>query len=226
MSKYKIIVADDQTLMRDGLKTILDLEDDMEVIGLAENGEEAYNLVKELTPDIVLMDVQMPQMSGVESVRLIKRDFPHVIVIMLTTFDDEEYIIETLASGAVGFLLKDMPGDRLINAVRDAAKGQMMLPSAVAIKLATRLSIDRNIYDMKGKRLSNSTMSISMEEFSDREKEIIYYMIEGLNNKQIAEKIFIGEGTVRNYVSNIYNKIGVNDRTNAIIYLSKVLKIN
>lgn len=224
MPKYKIIVADDQTLMRDGLKTILDLEDDMEVIGLAENGREAYNLVKELSPDIVLMDVQMPQVSGIESVKLIKRDFPDVIVIMLTTFDDEEYIIETLTSGAVGFLLKDMPGDKLIDAIRDAAKGQMMLPSAVATKLANRLSLDRNIFNVRDTRLSSSDISISIGEFSDREKEVIYYMIEGLNNKQIAEKIFIGEGTVRNYVSNIYNKIGVNDRTNAIIYLTKAFK--
>ncbi len=223
MSKYKIIVADDQTLMRDGLKTILDLECDMEVIGLAENGEEAYNLVKELSPDIVLMDVRMPLMNGVESVKMIKKDFPDVIVIMLTTFDDEEYIIDTLANGAEGFLLKDMPGDKLIDAIRDGAKGQMMIPSSVAIKLANRLSLDSTPYNMKN-IATNKNISMGIEEFSEREKEVIYYMVEGFNNKQIAEKLYIGEGTVRNYVSNIYNKIGVNDRTNAIIYLSKALR--
>lgn len=123
-----IIIADDQTLMRDGLETILSLEDDMTVVSTANNGEQVYNLVKEHRPNIVLMDIQMPIQDGIRSSEAIKRDFPETVILILTTFSDEDYIVEALVSGASGYLLKDMPGDKLIDSIRDAAKGQLMMP--------------------------------------------------------------------------------------------------
>src|SRR5690606_5811789 len=119
MRKLRIVVADDQTLMRDGLKTILELEDDMEVVGTAGHGREAYDLTAALAPDLVLMDVKMPLMSGVECTRRIKEDFPATNVLILTTFDEEDIIIEALANGAIGFLLKDMPSDKLVETIRE-----------------------------------------------------------------------------------------------------------
>lgn len=114
MEKTRIIIADDQTLMRDGLKTILELEDDMDIVGIAEDGRQAHELVLELRPDLVLMDIQMPEVNGIEATKMIKRDFPNTIIMVLTTFDEDEYILEALRHGASGFLLKDIPGDKLI----------------------------------------------------------------------------------------------------------------
>lgn len=212
MKKIRMIIADDQTLMRDGLKTIFDLEDDMEVIATAENGEQALLLTQQLHPDIVLMDIRMPVMDGVESTRLIKKQFPEVIVIILTTFNDEEYIIQALSFGASGYLLKDMPGERLIQAVRDSITGSLMMPSSVAAKLAGRLS---NMRSAEMERL---------KELSEREIEIARLIVEGKNNRDIANRLFITEGTVKNYISAIYNKVGTNDRAKAIQRLKELLE--
>jgi DNA-binding NarL/FixJ family response regulator len=211
MKKYRILVADDQTLMRDGLKIIFDLEDDMEVIAVAENGEQALLLTQELHPDIVLMDIRMPVMDGVESTRLIKKQFPEVIVIILTTFNDEEYIIQALNFGASGYLLKDMPGERLIQAVRDSITGNLMMPSSVAAKLAGRLS------DMRKAETER------IKELSEREIEIAKLIVSGKSNRDIANILYITEGTAKNYISAIYNKVGTNDRTKAIELLKVFL---
>jgi DNA-binding NarL/FixJ family response regulator len=209
MKKIRILIADDQTLMRDGLKTIFDLEDDMEVIAVAENGEQALQLTRDLHPDIVLMDIRMPVMDGVESTRLIKKQFPEVIVIILTTFNDEEYIIQALNFGASGYLLKDIPGERLIQAVRDSITGNLMMPSSVAAKLAGRLS---NMRKAETERI---------KELSEREIEIAKLIVSGKSNRDIANMLYITEGTVKNYISAIYNKVGTSDRTKAI----KLLKV-
>lgn len=220
MEIIKIIIADDQTLMREGLRTILELEDDMKVIGMANNGQEAVELVREIRPDVVLMDVRMPVMDGVQSTKKILEQFPETVVIMLTTFDEDEYIIEALANGAKGFLLKDIPGDKLIGAIRDGFRGEMMLPSSIGAKIAARLSDVSSIL----KRGVGSSLGEEGEiKFSQREKDIILLMIEGLSNRQISETLYLGEGTVKNYISEIYNKIGINNRQQAIIYLKKKL---
>jgi DNA-binding NarL/FixJ family response regulator len=211
MNRIRILIADDQTLMRDGLKTIFELEDDMEVAGVAKNGLEAYEMTAALRPDIVLMDIRMPVMDGVESVRLIKKDYPSTVVIMLTTFDDEEYIIRALQFGANGYLLKDIQGNRLIEAVRDGASGNMLMPSGIASKLAARLSqmpSDQNPQDRS-----------VIPEFSERETEITRLMAKGYTNGQIASALHLSEGTVKNYISSIYSKIGTSDRTCAVIFL-------
>lgn len=219
MNVIKVLIADDQTLMREGLRTILELETDMKVIGMANNGKEAFELVESLIPDVVLMDIRMPVLDGVSSTKLIMEHFPKTVVIMLTTFDEDEYIIEALANGAKGFLLKDIPGDKLIDAIRDGYNGQIMLPGSVGAKLAAKLS---DVSNLLKRDINISSSGEGSLKFSDREKDIIFLMIEGLSNRQISESLFLGEGTVKNYISEIYNKIGINNRQQAIIHLRKI----
>lgn len=211
MNIIKVLIADDQTLMRDGLKTILELEEDLEVIGSAENGIQAYELAEKLSPDVVLMDIRMPLMNGVESTRIIKKNNSSTVVIMLTTFDDDEYIIQALQYGASGYLLKDIQGNKLIQAIRESVNGNMLMPSNIAVKLAARLS----------KIPNNESTNIKCNnlEFSVREQEIAALMVKGYTNKQIASELCISEGTTKNYISIIYSKIGINDRTKAVIFL-------
>lgn len=216
MDKIKILIADDQTLMRDGLKTIIDLEDNMEVTGTAKSGQEAVEFCRETPPDLILMDIRMPVMDGVESTKIIKSLYPQVIILILTTFNDDDYIIDALAYGASGYILKDIEGDDLIKAINDAYKGSFMLPSDVAIKIAKRLT-KTNVVTSEQKK--------SLSDFSEREIEIAKMMVSGFNNKQIASSLFISEGTVKNYISNIYSKLGTSDRTAAVLIIKKALKI-
>jgi DNA-binding NarL/FixJ family response regulator len=213
MSKIRILIADDQVLMRDGLKTILNLEEDMEVVGIAQNGLEAFETAKSLNPDVVLMDIRMPVMDGVESVKLIKKSIPKTVVIMLTTFDDDEYIIEALSFGANGYLLKNIPADKLIDAIRDGVRGNLLMPATIAAKLAARLS--QNSFE---KKVDNKLIN----ELSERELEIAKLLVKGLTNRQISSQLYISEGTVKNYISSIYSKIEISDRTQALIYLKNL----
>jgi len=217
----KLLIADDQTLMRDGLQTILQLEEDIQVVATAENGEEACRLVKIHDPDLVLMDIRMPVMNGIEAVKKLRVDSPHTKVLVLTTFDEDEYIIEALASGAVGFLLKDIPTEKLLQAIREAARGEIMLPSAIAVKLAARLSAP-----VPGRSPAPRPRNRASElKFTNREMSIIALMVEGRNNREIAQLLFMSEGTVKNYISAIYDKIGTNDRTQAVIWLKDMTVI-
>lgn len=215
MRKLRVLVADDQPLMRDGLKSILEMEDDIEIVGTAANGREAYELIADLSPDLVIMDVKMPIMNGVESTRLIKRDYPQTNILILTTYDTDDNIIEALANGACGFLLKDMPSEKLVAAVREGASGQMLLPSAVAAKLANRLRLTRSVTSSQDLRNKEKLQP----SFTEREKAIIHYMIQNYSNKEIAEKLYITEGTLKNYITVIYEKIGTNERLKAITIL-------
>lgn len=210
----KIVVADDQNLMRDGLKTILDLEEDFEVVGTASNGREAYELAKETCPDVILMDIRMPILNGIEAAKRIKAESKGIAIIMLTTFDTEDLIVETLACGADGYILKDIDGEKLIQVVRDAYHGDIILPAKIAAKLAVKvLNQECNIPQ------SVDAYSIPITE---REKEICRLLCEGCTNKQISEKLFLTIGTVKNYVTGIYNKLGVSNRTTAMLFLSKM----
>ena len=214
MDHIRILLADDQALIRDGLKTILDLEPDFKVVGTAGDGLEAVRLSEALKPDVVLLDIRMPGMNGVECVGIIKEKCPDSRVIMLTTFNDDEYIIEALASGACGYLLKDIEMDNLTEAIRDAYHDKMVIPPAVAAKLATGLS------RMTSKR--QETGNSPLRDFSDREMEIAGMLVQGFTNKQIASALYISEGTARNYISTIYAKIGISDRTKAVLRLQEL----
>jgi DNA-binding NarL/FixJ family response regulator len=204
-----IMIVDDQPLFRDGLKTVLDLEKNISVIATATNGKEALLSLNPIAlPDLVLLDIRMPEMDGVETVKHIKEAHPEIKVLMLTTFNDEEYVIEALAYGANGYVLKDIEIEKLVEAIDDAVNGKMVLPSSVAAKLAEGLH-----------KIVPQKPCSALAELSEREKEIATMLTQGFSNKQIAMALFISEGTVRNYISTIYSKIGVNDRTNAVLLL-------
>jgi len=195
-----VMIADDQRLLREGMQTILQSEQGLEVVALCGNGLEAVQKAEELRPDVILMDIKMPLMDGIEAMKRIKGILPDTIVLMLTTFMEDRFIVEALAAGAEGFLLKDMPSKVIVQTIRDAVNGEVILPARIASRLAGRLSA---MYD------EGSPM------FDDRklrdEKKIILLMIEGYNNRRIASTLFMSEGTVRNYISGIYNKLGTNE---------------
>jgi DNA-binding NarL/FixJ family response regulator len=217
----RVVIADDQTLMRDGLQTIIDLQSDMEVVGAAEDGEQACELVRALRPDLVLMDIRMPRLSGIESTKAIKRDFPETAVLILTTFAEDDYIIDGLASGACGYMLKDLPANKIVESIRDAVKGQLMLPASVAAKLASRLAF---LTGATPEVLDPKRLRTEGIRFTDREKKVILLMLEGRSNREIAGVLFMSEGTVKNYVSVIYQKIGTNDRAKALLLLQGLMQ--
>jgi len=224
MSKTRILIADDQTLMRDGLKTILELEKDFEIVGCATDGLDAFEKVGTLKPDVILMDIRMPKVDGVLSTKMIKERYKRVKVIILTTFDDDEYIIDALNFGASGYLLKDLPADKLIQSVRDAANDNMIIPASIASKLVARISRDRNrLAAEKEKIRQTEEENYLTDELSEREREIAELLVKGLTNKEIASNLFLSEGTVKNYVSNIYSKIGTHTRAQAAVYLKDVI---
>lgn len=211
-----IIIADDQMLVREGLRTILDLEDDLEVVGLAKNGLEACELTAKLKPDLVMMDIQMPEMDGITALKHIKQSAPNTFILILSTYLDDKYIIEGMMSGASGYLLKDMDTNKMIDAIRDSVTGQFILPSAVASTLATRIaqmSVPQSITESLNKRM----------ELTEREKEVAELVVRGCNNREIAATLHIAEGTVRNYMSNLYSKLEVFDRVQAIVRLQALL---
>ncbi|GGG67243.1 response regulator transcription factor [Paenibacillus radicis (ex Gao et al. 2016)] len=220
MKPITIIVADDQMLTREGLRTILDLEEDMAVVGTATNGQEACELVEQLRPDLVLMDIRMPVMNGIDALKRIRMSCPETAVLILTTFLDDEYIIEGMASGAKGYILKDMEGDKMIASIRDTASGQFVLPSVVAAKLAAKLNeVTSNFEQWQ----SFSKSQVGHVKLTEREKEVAALIIRGLSNREIAEVLHVAEGTARNYISNLYGKMEVSDRAQAIIRLQDLL---
>lgn len=207
----KIILVDDQMLFREGLHTLLSVYDDIDVIGEASNGEEAIQLVHTHQPDIVLMDVRMPVLDGVAATRKLHEAYPDCRVIMLTTFDDDEYVFEGLRAGAAGYLLKDVPSQKLVEAIRAAAKGESFLQPSVAAKVVaefTRMSKDTVV---------SPTPTPLIEPLSNRELEILQLVATGASNREIATNLFIAEGTVKNHVTNILGKLGVRDRTQAAL---------
>jgi DNA-binding NarL/FixJ family response regulator len=207
-----LMIVDDQALFRDGLKTVLDLEPDLTMIATAANGKEALALLNpNVLPDVILLDIRMPEMDGVATVKGIKQDYPNIKVIMLTTFNDTEYVMEALANGANGYLLKDTKIEQLMEAIHDVISEKMVLPPLVAAQLAQGL---HNIIAKKDQTV--------LADISEREKEIATMLAQGFSNKQIAMALFISEGTTRNYISTIYSKIGVNDRANAVLYFKNL----
>ena len=214
MKTIKIMIVDDQALLRDGLKTVLELEKDISVCGMAKNGLEAIELADRMKPDLMLLDIRMPEMDGVECVKIIKGNHPGTKIIMLTTFNDEEYIMKAIANGADGYLLKDIEVEKLVDAIHDACSGKTIMPQEVYAKLAEGLG--------KLKRPKKEAPEKPLVDLSDREREICSMMVQGFNNKQIAMALYISEGTVRNYISSIYSKIGIGDRTRAVLYLKEL----
>jgi len=210
----KMVVADDQMLTREGLRTILDLEDDFEVVGVASNGSEACQLVESLRPDLVLMDIQMPVMDGITALQQIKAQSPHVYVLILTTFLEDDYIVDGMAGGASGYLLKDLDADKMIAAIRDTVEGNFILPASVAARLASKITDLTQQFKLP---------NMNAMELTTREREIADLLLKGCNNREIAAALYIAEGTARNYISNLYSKLEVIDRVQAIVKLQQIL---
>lgn len=206
----RVLLVDDQVLFREGLETLLSVHKDIQVVGNASNGQEAFDVAAHVRPDVVLMDVRMPVLDGVRATSLLQDALPQCRVIVLTTFDDDEYIFDALRSGAVGYLLKDVDSAQLVEAIRAAARGESILEPSVAAKVIAEFS-----------RVSSMVPSMQMEQLveplSERELEILSLIARGASNKEIAGQLFIAEGTVKNHVTHILSKLGVRDRTQAAI---------
>lgn len=210
MSKLRLILVDDQPILLEGLKSLLATCDDMEVIGCAHHGEEAIELARKYKPDVILMDIRMPRMNGVEATKVIKSELSKIIVIILTTFEDDGYIIDALRYGASGYLLKDMGIHQLAQAIRDGVKGNLLLPTRIASKLTVH---------MAG---GTKRASFEQDHYTPREKEMIGLLVQGCSNQEIAHRLFLSVGTVKNYLSQIYSKAQVTDRANAVIYFKEI----
>ena len=210
MEKIRLLLVDDQVLFLESLQTVIKTTaEDLEVVGIAANGKTAIDLALEQEPDIILMDVRMPDMSGVECTRIIKEQLPGVHIMMLTTFDDDEYVLQALSLGAVGYILKDVHTGYLINAIRSVHKGGVLIAPKVARKLVAKLN-------PAGEGQAVSARQTILETLSSREQEVLQQIAKGYSNKEIAQNLFIAEQTVKNYVSVIYSKLGVHDRTQAL----------
>lgn len=208
----KVAVVDDQKLMRDGLLAIINASEDIKVVAEGSNGSDAVEIAEKHSPDIILMDVRMPEMNGVDATRIIKRLYPEVKIMILTTFDDEEYIIRGLGDGANGYILKDIEGSRLLEGIRNCCRGELVIPSRVAEVLVRKAAnvdtkaVDKKVFDLG---------------FGEREREVAVMIAQGFTNRQIASALYITEGTVKNYVSSIYAKINISDRTKAALFLKE-----
>jgi DNA-binding NarL/FixJ family response regulator len=209
MKSIKILLVDDQPLFREGLRTLLSLHSDFEIVGEAGNGEDAIRLARNHRPSVVLMDLQMPVLDGVTATRLLKAEQPECRVIVLTTFDDDDNVFEGLRAGAVGYLLKDASSEKLSEAIRLAARGESFLQPSVAAKVVAEFA-----------RLTAGTkgpVPPLVEPLSDREHEILILIANGASNREIANGLFLAEGTVKNHITNILGKLGVRDRTQAAL---------
>lgn len=206
----RVLLVDDQALFREGLETLLSVHKDIQVVGQAGNGQEALELAAKVHPDVVLMDIRMPIMDGVRSTRLLREAQPQCRVIVLTTFDDDEYIFDALRTGAVGYLLKDVASVQLVEAIRAAARGDSILEPSVAAKVIAEFT-----------RVSSMVPPLQMEQLvdplSERELEILRMITRGASNKEVADQLFIAEGTVKNHMTHILRKLGVRDRTQAVL---------
>lgn len=214
MEQIRILLVDDQMLFVESLRMVIETRSpDIKVVDVAHDGAAAVQLVSSLQPDLTLMDVRMPKMDGVESTRRIKEQFPEARVLMLTTFDDDHYVVEALRLGAVGYLLKDMPPAELIAAIKAVHEGGVLISPRVAAKLVAKLSSAPAEKPPVTPKHSKTTDPIF--DLSSREQEILKLMAMGLDNREIAAKLYIAEQTVKNYVSIIYSKLGVRDRVQA-----------
>ncbi len=228
-NSISVLVVDDQRLMREGLASLLSIQDGIEVVGTAVNGQDALEQAQQLHPDVILMDVRMPVLDGVAATIQIRQQLPTCQILMLTTFDDDEYVINALRAGATGYLLKDIPASDLAKAVQAAHKGIYQLDPAIASKVVASLSHSPQPTPVKQEERSASEMSILANdnksayathnaEITAREIEVLRLIAVGATNKEIARRLIISEGTVKNHISNILSRLGLRDRTQAAIY--------
>ncbi len=213
--KIRVLLADDQSILADGIKSVLSSCEEIEVVGIAQDGFEALDLLEKTSPDVVLMDIRMPNMNGVIATQEVKRRRPEVKVIILTTFDDSDYILNAINNGASGYLLKDTSSAALIDAIKNAYAGDTILPAKIAKSIADAARLVSNDREIKLKRAYG---------LSDRETEIALMIYEGFTNKQVASALKLTDGTARNYISSIYVKLEAENRLEAVEKMRNIIQ--
>lgn len=206
----QLLICDDQMIVCEGLRVIFSSDPEINVVGVVNDGAQAIDAIPALKPDLVLMDLKMPIMNGVQATRIIREQFPDVHVLVLTTYDADEWVFDAIRSGAEGYLLKDTPRENLIRAVKDTVAGKTHIDPAVAGKL---LSVVQ-----QNKKLTDTTL---LDQLSDRERDVLRLLAKGLSNTDIAQQLYLSEGTIRNYVSEILAKLNVSDRTQAALMAAR-----
>ncbi len=210
MDKIKIAIVDDHALIREGIKKLLELEEELEIVGLGGDGYEALEIIEATHPDIILLDINMPNLNGMDTLKEIKNKYPDTKVIMLTIHEDAEYLIETINIGAEGYVLKDADVSSLIKAIKKVKNGDLYIHPTLS-----------GILVKEYKRKDKSMDEVINTSLTKREYEVIRLISKGYNNKEIANELYISEKTVKNHVSNIFKKIKVTDRTQAALYAIK-----
>lgn len=206
----RVLVVDDQQLIRDGIASLLSIQPGITIIGTAGDGMEAIAQAAALGPDVILMDVRMPEMDGIEAVAALREQAPACRILMLTTFNDEEYVVRSLRAGASGYLLKDLPATELADAVRLAHAGVATFDSSVAIRFAQSLGVAGTT--------TQQPPSDGAHQLTPREREVLRLVADGRTNREIARQMYLSEGTVKNHISRILSRLGLRDRTHAAIY--------
>ncbi len=210
----RVLLVDDQSLIRRGLRALLELEADLAIVGEAENGQMAIEQVQALQPDVVLMDIRMPIMDGVAATDKIMQQFPRTKVLVLTTFDQDDYVTQALQKGAVGYLLKDTPSEELATAIRSVQRGYHQLSPGLLQKILTQAT-----------QPAPPELPPGFAELTPREKEVLRLIAQGASNREIAQQLYISEGTVKNYVTSILGRLNLRDRTQAAIFAHSVLPL-
>lgn len=204
----RLLICDDQAIVCEGLRAMLAPVPQIEIVGVAGNGMEAIDQVRRLQPDLVLMDLKMPRMNGIQATKAIREQFPKVRVLILTTYDADDWVLDAIRNGAAGYLLKDTPQEELIKAIMNTMKGWNPIDPQVAGKILEHVAHQSARPQPDQKLIS---------QLSEREREVLRLLAGGLSNTEIAQTLFLSEGTIKNYVSMIFSKLGVNDRTQAAI---------
>ncbi|HEY9639522.1 MAG TPA: response regulator transcription factor [Coleofasciculaceae cyanobacterium] len=214
-SPIRLLLVDDQMLVSHGLKAMLEIEPELQIVGIANNGEAAIQQVAALHPDLVLMDVRMPIMDGREATRLICQQFPEVKVLVLSTFDDDQYITDSIRAGAKGYLLKDMPSEELVQAIQLAHHGYTQLSPGLMEKLITKVA-ETN---------SHRAQSEQILQLTPREQEVLQLISSGATNREIAQQLYIAEGTVKTHITHLLSRLNLRNRSQLAIYANSVFGV-
>ena len=217
----KVLIVDDQAIIREGLSLILGLYEELNIIGQVNNGKGVIEFLKNNEVDVILMDVRMPVMNGVDAVKEVRRLGYNCKIIMLTTFNEDEYIFEALSNGANGYFLKDVEGEKLYEAIKNVNDGKVLLHEDITEKVVKAFT---NMYTRDKKDEKQVKIKGEFEELTERESEIARLVMEGLSNKEIAKNLYLSIGTVKNYISKILDKLGLRDRTQIAICLKEIEK--
>ncbi|MTI47518.1 response regulator transcription factor [Sporosalibacterium faouarense] len=226
MKPIKVMLVDDQNLIREGLRMMLSLHEELDILSEAINGEDAFQKLKDIEPDIILMDIRMPVMDGVEATKKIKEKFPSIKIIILTTFNEDEYIFEGLKNGADGYMLKDAKSEDIVRGIKTVYDGNVLLQPEVATKVVrvfkdnSSETTDINNNETNLYRSKEEMISGRYEELTQREEEIARLVAKGKGNKEISEDLFITEGTVKNHLTRILSKLELENRTQLALYIN------